>query len=283
MPRSRRKFDIDEFVRACLEAWEADGADAVKDVLDRTLGRGCAPVRECFGDPREAHLQVLYAGPELVIENMVWAPGMSYPAHNHNTPVMTGVYAGLEVNDFYHPSPRIGGRLQRTETVDIGEGDAVLMGYDAIHRIANPNRRSFTGAFHIYMGDYLHSSRSIWYPDEASETAASFALTKDIFAAANRDLVTARALEAEPRHRKRKGTGGLTAVTLATGPAISGSTTGTATAGAATSNATAANAAALAAATAAAVGASGPRRGSKPRAGSGGPSRAHLHPPGEQG
>ncbi|MFL6110064.1 MAG: hypothetical protein ACJ786_01730 [Catenulispora sp.] len=198
MPRSRRTFDIDEFVRECLEAWEADGAEAVKDVLDRTLRRGCAPVRECFGDPREAHLQVLYPGPELVIENMVWAPGMSYPAHNHNTPVMTGVYAGVEINDFYHPSPQAGGRLQRTRTVDIGEGDAVLMGYDAIHRIANPDRRSFTGAFHIYMGDYLHSSRSIWYPDEASETPATFALTKDIFAAANRDLVAARAAESEP-------------------------------------------------------------------------------------
>src|ERR1051326_2217823 len=198
MPRSRRKFDIDEFVRECLEAWEADGAEAVKAVLERTLRRGCAPVRECFGDPHEAHLQVLYPGPELVIENMVWGPGMSYPAHNHNTPVLTGVYAGVEINDFYHPSPRAGGRLQLTETVDIGEGDAVLMGYDAIHRIANPNRRSFTGAFHIYMGDYLHSSRSIWYPDEASEIPASFDLTKDIFAAANRDLVAARAAEPEP-------------------------------------------------------------------------------------
>ena len=198
MPRSRRKFDIDEFVRECLEAWEADGAEAVKAVLDRTLRHGCAPVRERFGDPREAHLQVLYPGPELVIENMVWAPGMSYPAHNHNTPVMTGVYAGVEINDFYHPSPRAGGRLQLTETVDIGEGHAVLMGYDAIHRIANPNRHSFTGAFHIYMGDYLHSTRSIWYPDEASETPASFELTKDIFAAANRNLVAARAAESEP-------------------------------------------------------------------------------------
>ncbi|MBS2533938.1 hypothetical protein KGQ20_14280 [Catenulispora sp. NF23] len=197
MPRSRRKFDIDEFVRECLQAWEAEGADAVKEVLDRTLGRGCAPVRECFGDPRDAHLQVLYPGPELVIENMVWAPGMSYPAHNHNTPVMTGVYAGLEVNDFYHQTrSRKGGRLQRTATVDINEGEAVLMAHDAIHRIANPNRRTFTGAFHIYMGDYLHSSRSIWYPDEGSpEAEASFALTKDIFAAANRDLAAARAAD----------------------------------------------------------------------------------------
>ena len=205
MPRSRRKFDIDEFVRECLQAWETEGADAVKDVLDRTLGRGCAPVRECFGDPREAHLQVLYPGPELVIENMVWAPGMSYPAHNHNTPVMTGVYAGLEVNDFYQPQSSTGGRLQRTETVDINEGEAVLMAHDAIHRIANPSRRSFTGAFHIYMGDYLHSSRSIWYPDDASETPASFALTKDIFAAANRDLAAARAAEADQDVHKKKG------------------------------------------------------------------------------
>jgi len=219
MPRSRRKFDIDEFVRECLQAWEADGADAVKDVLDRTLGRGCAPVRECFGDPREAHLQVLYPGPELVIENMVWAPGMSYPAHNHNTPVMTGVYAGLEVNDFYQQTrSRKGGRLQRTATVDINEGQAVLMAHDAIHRIANPNRRTFTGAFHIYMGDYLHSSRSIWYPDEASETPASFAVTKDIFAAANRDLAAARAAEAEQDVHKKKG--------APPGPGLGAGTTG---------------------------------------------------------
>jgi predicted metal-dependent enzyme (double-stranded beta helix superfamily) len=266
MPRSRRKFDIDEFVRECLQAWEADGAAAVKDVLDRTLGRGCAPVRECFGDPREAHLQVLYPGPELVIENMVWAPGMSYPAHNHNTPVMTGVYAGLEVNDFYHPSPRVGGRLQRTETVDIGEGDAVLMGYDAIHRIANPNRRSFTGAFHIYMGDYLHSSRSIWYPDEASETTASFALTKDIFAAANRDLAAARLEDDldQPRRAKRKGMAELTGATVAAGTSGSG---GPSTTGAA--RASAANA--------------GARRSSKARAASGTLARTHLHPPGDQG
>lgn len=222
MPRSRRKFDIDEFVRECLQAWETEGADAVKDVLDRTLGRGCAPVRECFGDPREAHLQVLYPGPELVIENMVWAPGMSYPAHNHNTPVMTGVYAGLEVNDFYRAQSRAGGRLQRTRTVDINEGEVVLMAHDAIHRIANPNRRSFTGAFHIYMGDYLHSSRSIWYPDEASETQASFALTKDIFAAANRDLVASRAADAEQDAHKKK-TGGPAGTT---GPGSAGPPSG---------------------------------------------------------
>jgi len=198
MPESHRKFDIDEFVRECLEAWEGEGVDAVKDVLDRTLGRGCTPVRECFGDPHEAHLQVLYPGPELVIENMVWAPGMSYPAHNHNTPVLTGVYAGLEVNDFYHQiGTHSGDRLQKTGTVAINEGEAVLMAHDAIHRIANPSRRVFTGAFHIYMGDYLHSSRSIWHPDEASEKPASFALTKDIFAAANRDLAAARAADTE--------------------------------------------------------------------------------------
>jgi hypothetical protein len=111
----------------------------------------------------------------------------------------------LEVNDFYLPQSDRRGRLQRSETVDINEGEAVLMAHDAIHRIANPNRRTFTGAFHIYMGDYLHSSRSIWYPADASEKPASFALTKDIFAAANRDLAAARAAESEQEHHKKKG------------------------------------------------------------------------------
>jgi len=192
MPRGSRKFDVEQFVGDCLDAWGAGGPEAVKEILERVLTR-CAAVRDCFGEPTRAGLQVLYPGPELVVENMVWAPGMSYPAHNHNTPVMTGVYAGLEVNDFFHKmGPATAARLRKTDTVDIGEGDAVLMAHDAIHRIANPNRRRFTGAFHIYMGDYLHSSRSIWYPDDASEAPASFALTKDIFAAANKELEQAR-------------------------------------------------------------------------------------------
>ena len=190
MPRGSRKFDVDQFVADCLDAWGEGGAEAVKEVLERTLTR-CAAVRDCFGEPTRAGLQVLYPGPELVVENMVWAPGMSYPAHNHNTPVMTGVYAGLEVNDFFHKlGPTV--RLAKTDTVGIGEGEAVLMAHDAIHRIENPNRRRFTGAFHIYIGDYLHSSRSIWYPDDASEAPASFALTKDIFEAANKELELAR-------------------------------------------------------------------------------------------
>lgn len=192
MLRGSSKFDIDDFVAACLQAWSLDGAPAVQEVLQRTLTDACASVRDVFGEPTRAGLTVLYPGPELVVENMVWAPGMYYPAHNHNTSVMTGVYAGTEVNDFYL---KIGGGpeapLERTETVDIAEGDTVLMAHDAIHRIANPDKRRFTGAFHIYMGDYLHSSRSIWYPGDA-EVPASFALTKDIFAAANRDLEAAR-------------------------------------------------------------------------------------------
>lgn len=194
MLRGSRKFDIDEFVAACLSAWTTDGTAAVQEVLRRTLTGGCGAVRDVFGEPTRAGLTVLYPGPELVVENMVWAPGMYYPAHNHNTSVMTGVYAGTEVNDFYS---KVGGGptapLERTRTVDILEGDTVLMAEDAIHRIANPDKRRFTGAFHIYIGDYLHSSRSIWYPGDAEEPA-TFDLTKDIFAAANRELEAARGL-----------------------------------------------------------------------------------------
>lgn len=196
MLRGSRKFDIDAFVGDCLVAWGADGPEAVKEVLDRVL-RHCGSVRRAFGEPTRAGLQVLYPGPELVVENMVWAPGMSYPPHDHRTPVMTGVYSGAEVNEFFHKiGPPDSGHLVSDQTVVIGTGDAVLMEYDAIHRIANPDRRRFTGAFHIYMGDYLHSTRSIWYPDGAAEAPASLAVTEGIFAAANLELASARGASA---------------------------------------------------------------------------------------
>jgi predicted metal-dependent enzyme (double-stranded beta helix superfamily) len=192
MLRGSRNFDIEDFVEDCLAAWGEGGPEAVKVVLERALHRPGA-VRKRFGEPTRAGLQVLYPGPELVVENMVWAPGMSYPPHDHRTPVMTGVYAGTEINQFFHKiGGGEGGGLVEDETVVIGTGDAVLMARDAIHRIANPDRRRFTGAFHIYMGDYLHSTRSIWYPDGAHEAPASLEVTQDIFEAANRELAVAR-------------------------------------------------------------------------------------------
>lgn len=192
MPRFTKKLDLDTFVEDCLTAWHRDGPEAVKEVLERALHRPSA-VRAAFGEPTRAGLQVLYPGPELVIENMVWAPGMSYPPHDHRTAVMTGVYSGLEVNEFFHKiEVPDGPGLVAGDTVVIDTGDAVLMEHDAIHRIANPDPRRFTGAFHIYMGDYLHSTRSIWYPDGATEAPASLAITEDIFAAANRELALAR-------------------------------------------------------------------------------------------
>ena len=194
MPHGSRRFDIDDFIGDCLAAWGEGGPEAVKEVLRCAL-TDTRSVQERFGEPQCAGLQVLYAGPEMVIENMVWAPRMSYPPHDHRTPVMTGVYAGIEVNEFFHKGTGSAvARLIPDETVVIGEGDAVLMAHDAIHGIANPDERRFTGAFHIYMGDYLHSTRSIWYPDVTSECPASLALTEDIFAAANRELVLGREL-----------------------------------------------------------------------------------------
>jgi len=192
MLRGPRKFDIDGFVGDCLDAWRNDGPEAVMEVLERAL-RHTGAVRRAFGEPTQAGLQVLYPGPELVVENMLWAPGMSYPPHDHRTPVMTGVYSGSEVNQFFHKvGPADGGHLVADDTIVIGPGRAVLMARDAIHRISNPDRRRFTGAFHIYMGDYLHSTRSIWYPDGAAEAPASLAVTEGIFAEANRELALAR-------------------------------------------------------------------------------------------
>jgi predicted metal-dependent enzyme (double-stranded beta helix superfamily) len=184
MPKLPAKFDVDVFVEDCLVAWNKSGVEGVGEILKRSLADP-APIRETFGQPAEAGLTVLYPGPELVVENMVWAPRMTYPAHDHRTPVLTGVYSGSEVNEFFR---KTGPHLVPDRTVVIGTGETILLHRDAIHKIVNPDRRCYAGAFHIYIGDYLHSQRSIWHPDEAAEAPGSLAITEGIFAEANRGL-----------------------------------------------------------------------------------------------
>ncbi len=42
-------------------------------------------------------------------------------------------------------------------------GDTVLLGDDTVHSVANPSRE-WTGALHVYGGDFFRTGRSMW-PD----------------------------------------------------------------------------------------------------------------------
>ena len=45
----------------------------------------------------------------------------------------------------------------------LSRGDSILLGDDTVHAVANPSRE-WTGAIHVYGGDYFASGRRMW-PD----------------------------------------------------------------------------------------------------------------------
>jgi predicted metal-dependent enzyme (double-stranded beta helix superfamily) len=151
---------------------------AVRDVLDRLMAD---PGKVADALPCErAELVAIHVSPEVSIFKAIWAPGMAVPPHDHRMWAAIGVYAGREDNGFWR---RAGEQLEASGGKQLVAGDVGLMGDDAIHSVAAP---SWTGAIHVYGGDFLAQRRSMWVDgvEEPSDAARSAA----IFEAANRSV-----------------------------------------------------------------------------------------------
>jgi predicted metal-dependent enzyme (double-stranded beta helix superfamily) len=61
----------------------------------------------------------------------------------------------------------------------------VLLGDDTIHSVANPRTHEFTGAIHVYNGDFVNQPRSQWDPDTLEEQPHDMAVTIAAFDDAN--------------------------------------------------------------------------------------------------
>jgi predicted metal-dependent enzyme (double-stranded beta helix superfamily) len=171
--------DLDELI-ADIEAAarEASPQLAVRDVLDRLMA---SPDAVAAALPCErAELVALHVSPTVSVFKAVWAPGMAVPPHDHRMWAAIGVYAGREDNGFWR---RAGGGIEGAGGKTLAAGDVGLMGSDAIHSVASP---SWTGAIHVYGGDFLAQTRSMWVDgaEEQSDAARSAA----IFEAANRNV-----------------------------------------------------------------------------------------------
>src|ERR1700733_777473 len=68
------------------------------------------------------------------------------------------IYSGREDNAFFR---------RRADTIvasggkELLEGDVQLLGDDVIHAVHTPSR-SYTGAIHVYGGDFISQPRSQW-------------------------------------------------------------------------------------------------------------------------
>jgi predicted metal-dependent enzyme (double-stranded beta helix superfamily) len=155
----------DDLVADCIEAvGESDPRRAIRDVVARfvtsTALRGDQSEEPAVG------LDVLYRSPDLTVLNVIWPPLMTLFPHDHRMWAAIGIYRGREDNAFYR---RDGESLVSSGGRELADGAVLLLGDDVVHSVHNPAHSSYTGAIHVYGGDFVGTPRSQWDPDTLRE------------------------------------------------------------------------------------------------------------------
>ena len=179
-------FDLDRLIADCQAALKERTPEiAVKEVVARAVADP-ADVERGLGTPMSGGATRLHHSPELTILNVVWTPGMAIYPHDHRIWAVIGLYGGREDNTFYR---RGAGGLVEAGAKQLETRDAAVLGRDVIHAVANPLRQ-FTGAIHVYGGDFFAIPRSEWDPETLTEQRYDSERTMRYFEEANRSLST---------------------------------------------------------------------------------------------
>jgi predicted metal-dependent enzyme (double-stranded beta helix superfamily) len=174
-------FDLDRFVADCRTALDSPSAEtAIKELLAAAVASP-ADVESVLGMPRAGGISTLHHSPELTMLNVIWAPGMAIYPHDHRMWAIIGLYGGREDNVFYR---RNGGQLATAGGRELNVSDVAVLGKNVIHAVSNP-LRMFTGAIHIYGGDFFRVERSEWIGDTFEERRFDMAHARSAFAEAN--------------------------------------------------------------------------------------------------
>jgi len=174
-------FELDRFIADCRA--EASHA-AVREVVARAV---CEPdaILRALGEPKRAQIQTLHRSADLTILNVIWAPRMVLLPHDHRTWAVIGIYTGREDNVFWRRVPDgVGARVEAAGARAISEKEAVPLGEQVIHSVINPIPR-FTGAIHVYGGDFFGIPRSEWDPETLLEQPSDGESTMRRFEEAN--------------------------------------------------------------------------------------------------
>jgi predicted metal-dependent enzyme (double-stranded beta helix superfamily) len=172
-------LDRDELVARCITASEeAEPRLAVKEVLESAVRE----LVESVEKPASGWLDIWHLSPTLTVLNAVWPPAMTLYPHDHRMWAAIGIYGGQEDNTFYR---RREGRLVATGGKDLRQQDVVLLGDDTIHAVHNPLGR-YTGAIHVYGGDFVNTARSQWDPETLLEEPYDLAAVRALFDAADK-------------------------------------------------------------------------------------------------
>jgi predicted metal-dependent enzyme (double-stranded beta helix superfamily) len=157
-------FAVDDFVGDCLDALHTAGGHggaAVKEVVERAVSDPAA-IEAALGPPAAAAVfSTWFRSDELTVLHVVWPPDVDLLAHDHKMWAAIGLYGGREDNRFFRVLPE--GDLEVRDTKTLEAGDTTLLGNETVHAVANPSA-AWTGAIHVYGGDYFVSGRRMW-PD----------------------------------------------------------------------------------------------------------------------
>ena len=184
-----QSFDLEEFIADCRTALR-DGSPqkAVREVVARAVA-GPAPLLRALGEPKRAEVQKLHHASDLTILNVVWAPRLTVMPHNHRMWAIIGIYTGREDNIFWRRiKDEAGGKVEAAGAKSLAAAEAIPLGPDIIHSVTNPIPR-FTGAIHVYGGDFFGVPRSEWDPETLCEQPYSVEKTLRLFEEANRYCV----------------------------------------------------------------------------------------------
>jgi predicted metal-dependent enzyme (double-stranded beta helix superfamily) len=173
------RFDLDRFVED-VRAASVDGQAAVEQVLARAVSDPAA-VLAALGEPSEVGPLPVYRSPALTILNVVWAPLMVLPTHDHLMWATIGIYTGREDNILWE---RRGAVAEAVGAASLSEKEVFSLPDDAIHSVVNPLSR-LTAAIHIYGGDFFATQRSEWDPETLEERPQDFAAVQQLFRDAN--------------------------------------------------------------------------------------------------
>lgn len=178
-------FDIEQFVADCRAALgDRQAPLAVKEILARAVRTPQHLAESMRSAP--AGLNILYGGSDLTVVNAVWPPQMSLFPHDHRMWAVIAIYGGQEDNSFYR---RQGSSIAASGGKELGEGEVLVLGADAIHAVRNP-RHAYTGAIHVYGGDFVGTPRSQWDAETLEEQPFDFETVRREFEGAERTSAT---------------------------------------------------------------------------------------------
>ena len=152
-------FSFDAFIAECEAALaDNDRVEKIRSAVAIAIANPqalAAALPEFAGDE-----ELLHASGNLVVVHLRMTPNVHYPPHNHNMPVVVGIYTGAERSHSYE---RVANGLIETGRHDNSAGDVVVLHTDAIHSVANIGA-DYSYALHVYVGDLIHQDRNIWQP-----------------------------------------------------------------------------------------------------------------------